>query len=110
MRFEAVVGSPLVETWIDEGHQASARGRVIHCDGPQLLGFRWIEPSWDHPLDVMIRLAAEGRATAITLTETGFSRAQTSPSLPDEHEQGWRYHLTRLKRASEGESVCIDAR
>jgi uncharacterized protein YndB with AHSA1/START domain len=107
MRFEAVVGSPLVETWIEEGHQASAMGSVTQCDEPQLLGFRWIEPSWDRPLEVVIRLAAEGRSTTVILVETGFAQARTSPSLPAEHEEGWLHHLARLKRASEGEAVGV---
>jgi uncharacterized protein YndB with AHSA1/START domain len=110
MGFEAVVGSPLVETWLEEGRRASATGSVTDCDEPQLLGFRWIQPSWEHPLDVAISLVAEGPSTSVTLTETGFLRAQTSLSLRDEHEEGWLYHLTRLKRASEGGAVSVDVR
>jgi uncharacterized protein YndB with AHSA1/START domain len=109
MRFEAVVGAPLVETWIDDGHETSATGKVTHCTEPHLLGFRWIEPGWTHPLDVEMRLVPEGRSTSVTLTETGFAHAGTSPSLPIEHEEGWRYHLTRLKQASEGAAVRRDA-
>lgn len=101
MRFEAAVGSPLVETWIEEGVQVTATGSVTRCDEPRRLAFEWLEPSWSSPLDVDIRLTAEGSSTSVILTETGFSRAQTSLSLPNEHEEGWLYHVTRLKRASE---------
>ena len=45
--------------------------------------------------DVEIRLAPNGPATTVVLTESGFSHAGTSPSLPEEHEAGWRYHLAR---------------
>lgn len=105
MRFDAVVGSPLVETWIDEGGPVSATGYVSQSIEPELLGFRWTEPRWAYPLDVVIRLAATGHETSLTLTESGFLRAQTPPLLPDEHEEGWKYHLARLKRVSEGEPI-----
>lgn len=101
MRFEAVVGSPLVETWIENGRRSSATGVVTHSDGPHLLGFRWTEPAWDQPLDVMIRIVPQGEVTTVTLTEAGFVRARTPLSLPAEHEEGWTYHLGRLKRAAE---------
>lgn len=109
MRFEAVVGSPLRETWIEDGRESSATGRITRCDEPQLLGFSWTEQGWDHPLDVVIEIVMLGQSTSVTLTETGFSRARTPHSLPAEHEEGWRYHVARWKRASEGEAVDVDA-
>ncbi|WP_276801593.1 SRPBCC family protein [Cellulomonas iranensis] len=105
MRFDAVVGSPLVETWTEGGVEATATGRVTRCDAPRLLTFVWAEPTWDGPLEVVIRLTADGTSTVVDLTETGFVRARTPRSLPDEHEQGWGYHLARWKRASEGRDV-----
>ncbi|WP_338036771.1 SRPBCC family protein [Microbacterium arborescens] len=108
MRFEAAVGSPLVETWIEEGSQASATGSVTRCDEPHVLGFSWSEQGWEHPLDVVIELVEQGQATSVTLTESGFSRARTPRSLPAEHDEGWRYHLARLKRTSEGEAADVD--
>ncbi len=109
MRFETVVGSPLIETWVEEGRPARATGSVTRCDEPHLLGFSWTQQGWDHPLDVVIELVTHGQSTSVTLTESGFSRARTPHSLPAEHEEGWRYHLARLKRASEGEAVDVDA-
>ncbi|MDC7802979.1 MULTISPECIES: SRPBCC domain-containing protein [Microbacterium] len=109
MRFEAAVGSPLVETWVEEGRQVCATGSVTRCDEPHVLGFSWTEQGWEHPLDVVIELVAHGQATSVTLTESGFCRARTPHSLPAEHEEGWRYHLARLKRMSEGEAVDFDA-
>ncbi|MGX5681018.1 SRPBCC family protein [Schumannella luteola] len=105
MQFDPVVGSPLLETWIDEGEHNSAAGTVTRCEVPHLLAFSWIEASWAQPLEVEIRLDARGRRTAVTLTESGFAFAQTSPSLPEEHEEGWRYHLTRLTQVSETGSL-----
>lgn len=102
LRFEAAVGSPLAETWIADGVLLSATGRVTQCDEPRLLAFEWAEPGWAHPLSVVIRLTDAGSSTMVSLTETGFSRARTPSSLPDEHEEGWLYHLARWKRASEG--------
>ncbi len=95
---------------MEEGVQATATGSVTRCEEPSLLAFEWTEPSWSGPLDVVIRLTTERSFTVVTLTETGFSRAQSSLSLPDEHEEGWHYHLTRLKRASEGEGIDVDVR
>ncbi|EXJ51514.1 hypothetical protein AS96_09390 [Microbacterium sp. MRS-1] len=109
MRFEAAVGSPLVETWVEEGRQVCATGSVTRCDEPHVLGFSWTEQGWEHPLDVVIELVAHGQATSVTLTESGFCRARTPHSLPAEHAEGWRYHLARLKRMSEGEAVDFDA-
>ncbi|WP_240191392.1 SRPBCC family protein [Microbacterium hominis] len=51
----------------------------------------------------------QGGSTSLTLTESGFSRARTSDSLPSEHEEGWRYHLARLKRVSEDHAAEVDA-
>lgn len=109
MRFDAAVGSPLVETWIEEGRHVSATGSVTRCDEPHVLGFSWTEQGWDHPLDVVIELATHGQTTLVTLTESGFSRARTPYSLRAGHDEGWRYHLARLKRMSEGEAVDVDA-
>jgi hypothetical protein len=39
----------------------------------------------------------------VAITETGFRRASTAPSLLDEH--GWRHHLLRLKTATEAASA-----
>ncbi len=108
MRFEAAVGSPLVETWVEGDRQVSAAGSVTRCDAPHVLGFSWTEQSWDHPLEVVIELEARLQGTLVTLTESGFSRARTPSSLPAEHDEGWRYHLARLKRTSEGEAVDVD--
>lgn len=105
MRFEAAVGSPLVQTWIEDGVQSTATGHVTRCDEPQLLAFEWAEPGWSSPLDVEIRLTSEGTSTSVALIETGFARARTPISLPDEYEEGWRYHLARLQRASEGRAA-----
>lgn len=105
MTFEAVVGSPLVETWTEDGREMSATGLVTHSVEHRLLGFRWIEPEWRHSLEVTIRLVPDDRATTVILRESGFVRARTPLSLPDEHQDGWTCHLARLKRVSEGGSA-----
>lgn len=99
LRFDAVVGAPLVETWVEAGQQRQAHGVVTRCDEAELLAFRWREDGWSAPLEVRFRLEAHDLGTSVTLTETGFRRADVSPTLADEHEEGWRYHLTRLARA-----------
>ncbi|WP_312350525.1 SRPBCC domain-containing protein [Actinomyces sp.] len=101
MRFGAAVGAPLVETWTESGQVRSATGSVTRCEEARLLAFRWGEPGWACPLDVMIRLLPQGRSTRVTIEEAGFRSAGVDPALPDEHEEGWRHHLARLRRASE---------
>lgn len=108
MRFEAVVGSPLVETWVEEGRQARATGRVTRCEEPHLLGLSWTEEGWHQALSIVVDLVTHGESTSVTLTESGFSRARTPRSLPAEHAEGWRYHLARLKRASEDQAADVD--
>lgn len=108
MRFDAVVGAPLRETWMDGEHEASATGNVTRCDEPRLLAFEWREPRWHRPLEVEIRLTTSGASTVVILTETGFSHAGTAPSLPAEHEDGWRYHLARLTDATEEKDPGLD--
>lgn len=60
MRFESIVGSPLVETWTEDGDQADATGRVTRCDEPHLLAFRWTEQRRGDPLEVEIELVGRG--------------------------------------------------
>lgn len=110
MHFEPVAGSPLLETWIENGRRRSATGVVTRCREPELLAFRWSEPGWEHPLDVVIRLAGDGSSTTLTLAETGFLKAGTRPSLAAEHDDGWRYHLARLTRVCESAAADPPAR
>lgn len=108
--FDPVAGSPLVETWTEDGEVRSAAGEVVRCDAPVVLAFRWREPSWAHALEVTIRLDAAGPGTEVTLTESGFATAGTPPTLPAEHAEGWRYHLGRLRRVCETGSADPGAR
>lgn len=98
LRFDAVVGAPLVETWIEAGQQRQAHGFVTRCEEPELLAFRWREDGWAAPLEVRFALEPRGSATSVTIMETGYRRADVPPTLADEHEEGWRYHLTQLAR------------
>ena len=109
LRFEARVGAALIETWNDDGREASATGIVTRCAAPTLLAFRWSEPSWEHPLEVVIHLVGRRRSTSVTIHETGFVCARTPASLPDEHEEGWQYHLARWKSASEAHAADATA-
>ncbi|MCO7201995.1 SRPBCC domain-containing protein [Microbacterium sp. CnD16-F] len=108
MRFDAVVGSLLVETWVEDGRQATAEGTITQCAQPHLLGFCWTESGWEGSLDVVIELVGHGDSTSVRLTESGLSRVGTPHSLPSEHEAGWRYHLARLKRASEARAIDVE--
>lgn len=85
-------------------HSSDARvtaGEITACEPRRLLAFRWREPGWQDSLDVAVRLAATGQRTAVTITETGFVRAQTAPALARDHEEGWLHHLGQLRRACE---------
>lgn len=103
MQFTAEVGGALRETWTEDGRLFHATGTVTRCDERERLDFSWVEPGWSHPLEVVIRLASERGSASVTLTESGFATAHCSPSLPDEHSEGWGHHLARLKRVSESE-------
>lgn len=110
MRFDARVGSRLVETWIEGGRLVSAIGVVTRCDAPELLSFGWRERGWSLPLVVDISLRPRVTSTSVRIAESGFVRARTVPTLPDEHEEGWLYHLDRLKRLCEEQTAGAAAR
>lgn len=102
MVFDARVGAPLVETWIDGGELHRASGVVTVAAPPALLGFEWREPGWLAPLSVLVRIApVDGGGTEATITESGFAQAGTPDGLPFAHEEGWRHHLGRLRAACE---------
>ncbi|SDQ18231.1 SRPBCC domain-containing protein [Microbacterium sp. cf332] len=100
--FEPMVGAALEETWWENGRRARATGTVTTCDPPTRLVFVWHQDSWQGDLEVDVRIAASGGMTAVFLTESGFVGAATPAGLPDEHVEGWRFHLARLRRVSEG--------
>ena len=98
MVFEPIAGSALVETWIEDGEEKRATGTITGAVAPSLLSFEWSEPGWVGPLSVSICLEPLGAATKVTLTESGFTEAQSPSGLPAEHQDGWLYHLTRLQK------------
>ncbi|MEH3088603.1 MAG: SRPBCC domain-containing protein [Microbacterium arborescens] len=100
--FEPAVGAPLVESWLADGRRQTATGTVTRCEPPSRLVFVWREPSWSDDLAVDVEIIASGGRTTVSLTESGFVGAGSPPELLDAHEDGWRYHLARLRRVSEG--------
>ncbi|PRZ17842.1 SRPBCC family protein [Nesterenkonia sandarakina] len=99
MDFEASPGAPLHETWTEDGVTRHARGVVTAVEPPLLLAFDWTEPSWSGHLSVEVRLIPDGESTEVTITEQGFQRAGTPPTLPAQHEAGWHQHLRQLSEA-----------
>jgi len=99
MEFDAAPGAPLVETWVENGVSLQAQGAVTAAEPPHLLAFQWTEPSWTRDLTVRVRLVAVGENTEVTITEQGFVSAGTPPTLPSQHEAGWRHHLQELRKA-----------
>ena len=102
MVFEAAVGAPLTESWIEHDERREASGTVTAADRSRLLSFDWREPDWRASTHVSIELAESGAATEVTITETGFADAGTSAALVAEHAEGWRFHLGRLRDACLG--------
>lgn len=100
MVFDAVVGASLVETWVEDGEVLQASGTITTVDAPRLLAFEWSEPAWQGNLTVRVRLAPVTQGTEVSITEEGFASIQAQSSLASEHEEGWLYHLERLRDAS----------
>lgn len=99
LEFEPVPGSPLVETWTEDGRAMSATGRVLTIDAPRSLSFEWTEPGWTGSAVVRITVRSAGRSTRVTVEETGLTAASGDAGLGREHVAGWTAHLGRLAGA-----------
>lgn len=100
LAFDAVSGSPLRETWTEDGRTFEALGRVVAVDPPRHLSFEWTEPGWSALLTVAITVEPAAAGAAVTVTEQGFIRIGAEEGLRLEHEAGWQQHLVRLRGAS----------
>ena len=100
MTFEAIVGAPLVERWMDGDKEKVASGTVTHAEAPHMLAFEWTEPEWGSATAVRITLESIDRHTKVSLVESGFCTIAGGPEIRAAHEEGWRYHLDRLRAAA----------
>jgi uncharacterized protein YndB with AHSA1/START domain len=77
-----------------------AVGEIVEFDPPHAIAFTW---DWKNsPLGsrtvVRYELEADGKATVVRLTHTGFVDAERAKM----HGEGWAYYNDRLKIAAEG--------
>ena len=96
MQFDAVPGSMLHETWVEDGVEYHATGHVVEVQDGAVFTFEWSEPSWPSPLLVRFELKQIGWGTRISVWECGFDRIPRSHALFAAHREGWKYHLARL--------------
>ena len=101
MQFDPVVGSPVRETWFENGKERSAVGQVIEVDPGRVLSFDWRELAWPAPLRVRFSIEDEGDRCKVAVTESGFESLANGTALRTEHQAGWSYHLARLCRQAE---------
>ena len=96
--FEPMVGSPVIEKWVEDGALKKALGMITAVQLQSLIIFKWGQPTWGDTMEVEIRLNPENEeATNVLVTETGFDKIDAAEVLPEDHEAGWRYHLEQLR-------------
>ncbi|HEX3318010.1 MAG TPA: SRPBCC family protein [Solirubrobacteraceae bacterium] len=96
-------GGAAVLHWSDHG---TVHGRVERVEPPHLFSFRWVvragpEVAEDNATLVEFRLDAQGDATRLTVTESGFQALGGDDAARDEifdgHEGGWATELGHLQ-------------
>jgi predicted dithiol-disulfide oxidoreductase (DUF899 family)/uncharacterized protein YndB with AHSA1/START domain len=100
-KFERRVGGTIMFRFLpDSGGRKVTFGEVTAYDPPARIAFTW--DFKDDPLDarteVAIDLIAQGNATLVRLTHTGFVDEEERNA----HDEGWTYFLERLRARGEG--------
>ena len=90
----------------DSGDQSITFGEVTAYDPPSRIAFTWdfkADPL-DARTEVSIDLKAEGAATLVRLTHTGFVDEEEC----SKHDEGWGYWLERMQAIGEGKDPGTD--
>lgn len=95
--FEPMVGSPVIEKWVEEDEFKKALGMITAVQPNSLLIFKWGDPAQGSAREVEIRLTSEGDNTQVVVTETGLDDSSTVDVLSAEHETRWQYQLEQLR-------------
>lgn len=90
-----------------------ARLRVESVERPHRFAFRWEHPEGEEPGEgnsmlVEFALVAEGTATRLRVTESGFREMVWSDdekmSYIEDHRKGWEHHIGRLNGVASGQA------
>jgi len=106
--FEARIGGDVEFRFVtDDGEKKATFGEITAYDPPSRLAFTWDfkGDSLDARTEVTIDLIAEGQATLVRLTHTGFVDQDEAAK----HSEGWGYWLERLQACGEGKDPGDDA-
>lgn len=101
MHFDAIVGAPLREVWIEDGAQREATGQVIDVSDGRALTFEWSETERPSPLQVTFTIEPTATGTRVSVSETGFRGLTDGDALCEEHTKGWQFHLSQLLKHAE---------
>lgn len=101
MKFEAIRGASLCETWTENGVEYQATGHVVEVQDGTVLAFNWSEPAWPAPLSVRFELEQIAAGTRISVRECGFNSIPNGHAVAAAHHGGWRYHLAQLRSHAE---------
>src|ERR1700752_3945924 len=74
MVIEKQIGGRFFELYADGTEYEIGRGTAYQP--PQLGGFTWRAPSWDHTTQVQIQFNAEGSGTRVELEHSGWEQAE----------------------------------
>lgn len=103
LTLDAQVGGRFEEYWTDpDGRAVRTAGEVTELVEPWLLRLDWADDGWPARTEVEVRLRATGAGTSVRLRHTGWDRLPDGPALAVAHGDGWRLHLTNLRRCVEG--------
>lgn len=110
LRLDATVGGTFEETWTDaEGRLRRTQGTITELVPHRLLRLDWADRDWEAVTDVQITLEELGdvdlptgdqprcRSTNVRVRHVGWELLPNGPSLVEEHQQGWRMHLSNLR-------------
>lgn len=102
MHFDAIVGAPLREVWIEDGVEREAAGQVIEVTDGRALAFVWSETARPSPLQVTFTMEPTALGTRVSVSEMGFLGVPDGDALREEHTEGWQFHLSQLLKHAEG--------
>jgi uncharacterized protein YndB with AHSA1/START domain len=106
-KFEPRVGGTIEFRFVSEtGAVTVTFGEITAYDPPKRIAFTWDfkEDRLDARTEVTIDFTAEGDATLVRLTHTGFVDEEEGRK----HAEGWEYWLERLRARGEGKEPGDD--
>ena len=90
----------IVFRWKDWGPQkytVNAEGKVHRAERPGLFEFEWYPVGREHPTTITFKLTAQGDATVVAVTESGYPNTPEGRAMILECATGWGEAVTLLK-------------